>query len=733
MARLNGQCNPPKFQTDPLPAVAPDGAPAGPRAGRFFCYPLGMPRFVPVLMVLLGALSGFGAEAAGSRPNVLLISIDTLRADRVGAYGYRRAATPNLDRLAREGVLFERVITPVPLTLPAHASLLTSLYPPRHGVRDNGEVLGGSVPTLAEQFHGAGYETAAFVGAFVLDRRFGLGRGFDVYWSDFRLHQFAGADPGEVQVRGDRVEAAAEQWLRKRKSAAPFFLFLHFFDLHGPYLLPAAWRGKFPGRVYDGELAYVDDLIGRFLAALAGRGLANNTLVVATSDHGEGLGDHGERNHGFFVYLSTTRVPLLVRLPGGARAGTRVRGLARLVDIGPTICALAGVPPKTGLDGRSLADEIAGRPLAAVPAYSETLYPFRHFHSSPLYALRDQSRTYIQAPRPELYDLAQDPGETRDRAAEQNAVAASLRGQLTKLVAAMQQAARPPAPVAAQVAQQLRSLGYAAGASSMRGVVFPPPAGADPKDRIALYTRFQDALEQQQQGAVAAAVAELEQMAATDPALFSVQIEAGVAWQRLGQHQRAADRFRAALAASPESALGHYNLGISLSKLGRNEEADRELNLAVALDPSFSRAHTARGLVQAQMGQGPAAVASFDRALAIDPNDFEAWLNRGAVRGNMGEWQKARQDLERAAALEPASADVHQALGTQAFLAGDTGRALREYSLALKLAPRSSSIHSNLGLLYRKSGRHAEAEAEFRKALELDPGNQEAAQALRAH
>ena len=669
----------------------------------------------------------FGQEPTERRPNIILISIDTLRSDRLGCTGYTKSSTPNLDLLAQEGTLFEHVYTPAPLTLPAHASLFTSSYPSTHGVRDNGEILISSIPTLAEQFRKHGYQTAAFIGSFVLDRRFGLARGFDSYWGEFPLHRFAGADPGEVQIRGDRVEAAAEQWIGLHGSS-PFFLFIHFYDLHGPYLLPDPWRTRFPGRVYDGELAYVDSLIGKLRRKLQQSDLDSRTALVVTSDHGEGLGDHGERNHGFFLYRSTTQIPLIIHVPNRARKGSRVNSTARLIDIAPTLTQIAGLPTPASFEGRSLWPEMEGQVLAPVAAYSETLYPYLHFHTSPLYAYRTHEYGYIQAPRPELYKIT-DVAELHDQATTQSALATSLQNQLSKLISSFPRAgASLPSSVGIQ---RLRSLGYLAGGTSSKRVVFPPTSGADPKDRISLFRRFQDVLEAQTDRRTERAAAEIEQIAASEPELVIVQIEAGLARQRLGHNERAIEHFRKALATNPQNALAHYNLAVSLSNLGRFSDAERELNVSVLLQPWFSQAYTARGLAQGRLGKTQDALASFDRAIAIDMNDFMAWLNRGLLRAATGDFSKALMDLEKAIAIEPQSSEAHLALGTAAFDSGDTPRALEEYLRAIRLNPRSSSAHSELGILYVKQGKLADAKAQFEKALALDSRNKDAIEGLR--
>ncbi|HKE23932.1 MAG TPA: sulfatase-like hydrolase/transferase [Bryobacteraceae bacterium] len=679
-------------------------------------------RWLRVSSVFVFSLTVFGQKAP-DRPNVVLISIDTLRFDRLGSTGYGRPSTPNLDRLAREGVLFERVFTSVPLTLPAHTSLLTSTYPATNGVRDNGEALAAPIATLAEQFQKNGYRTAAFVSAFVLDRRFGLARGFDSYWGDFDLHQHQGSDPGEVQIRGDRVEAATERWIEAH-GRQPFLLFVHFYDLHGPYSLPASWRSRFPGRIYDGELAYVDSLIAKLRLKLEQSGLWDRTVLAVTADHGEGLGDHGERNHGFFLYPSTTQIPLIVRLPAGEHAGARVKATARLIDVAPTIAAIAQVPVPATFQGRSLLPEISGRALPPLPAFSETLYPYLHFHSSPLYAYRDDQWNYIQAPGPELYDTT-DARELHNLTGSKPEEVTRLGNQLDRLMSSLP-STTPSQLVSADVSRKLRSLGYAGGGSNSRVVAFPPTSGRDPKEQMPLFRRFQDTLAMESRGQVEPAAAELERILAIDPALVSAQIEAGLAYQRLGDNERAKRHFQAALSVNPENALAYYDLSVSLSHLGKFMDAVEALNAAVGLQPWYSQAYTARGLAEARLGKLQDSVASFDRAIAIDANDFDAWLNRGNVEGAMGDLIRARRDLEKAVSLEPRDGSAREALGTVAFHAGDPGEALREYLEAIKLDPRSSTAHSSLGLLYLKQGMKDEAMAEFRRALALDPHNQDA-------
>jgi arylsulfatase A-like enzyme/tetratricopeptide (TPR) repeat protein len=661
--------------------------------------------------------------------SLLLISIDTLRADHLGAYGYRPSVTPYLDEISRQSALFEDVITPVPLTLPAHTAMLTSEYPPVNGVRDNGEALRASVPTMAQQLYDHGFQTAAFVGSFILDRRFGLAKGFENYWGNFRIDRFPGQDPGSVEIRGDFVASAAEHWILTHSSPR-FFVFVHFYDLHGPYLLPAEWRRKFPGRIYDGELAYVDNLIGRLWAMLETKGIARRTVLIITADHGEGLGDHGEWNHGYFLYRSTLHVPLLIRFPDGRCAGQRATPVVRLIDIAPTAFSTLGIPIPRSFEGRSLMGDLAGRPLAPLNAYAETLYPYRHFHTAPLFALTSARYEYIQSPRSELYRLATDPREEHNLAPTSQALAESMQEELHGSVAAMGPAHSAFSALSPQTVELLKSLGYVGMSSAPVVYAGSHEELPDPKDRIALYQEFQRALELQGHGDYRDSALRLDQIASHDPKLVSVQIEAGLAWQRLHEDSRAIADFKAALRYQPESALAHYDLGISLGNLHEEARAVSELDVATQIQPWLSQAYTARGLDLARMGKLREAVTALSRALRIDPSDFTACLNRGKLEMVQQEWDVAASDVARARNLEPRSGPAHEALGTLAFYRGDLKRALAEYRESLRLDPTSSTAHSSLGLLYAKLGRTADARTQFQRALALDPRNQDALEGL---
>ncbi|MYF05905.1 MAG: sulfatase, partial [Holophagales bacterium] len=395
--------------------------------------------------------------ASTEQPPVILITIDTLRADRLSSYGSDRVVTPHIDRLAAEGIRFTNASSTVPFTLPAHSSIMTGLYPPSHGVRENvGYVLAPELVTIAERFRDGGYRTGGFVSAFVLDARWGIARGFDTYVDDFDLDAMAGANLGSVQRAGPETIAHALEWLNDAvlsddraddaggsTGQPPFFMWLHLFDPHDPYDPPEPFRSEYQGRPYDGEVAYTDSLIGEFRAALEERGLFDESVVVLTADHGEGLGDHGESYHGFFVYDTTVHVPLIVRLPGGVEAGRVVGDAVSHVDIAPTLIELLDLERTGTTQGRSLLPDMQGlpNPLAERGVYAESFYALDHYGWAPLRSLRTAEHKYIEAPEPELYALLEDPGELANVLLEERDLSRRLRAEALELAAELDRAA----------------------------------------------------------------------------------------------------------------------------------------------------------------------------------------------------------------------------------------------------------------------------------------------------
>ena len=565
------------------------------------------------------------ALAALPRPNIVLITIDTLRADHLGSYGAARGPTPALDALASEGLRFENAISPVPLTRPAHASLLTGLYPPEHGIRDNLPAkLDSSIPTLATRLEAAGYHTAAFVGSFLLGRGSGLEAGFDVFGDG----SIAGAGDrigSTAERRAEEVAAEALEYLSTAR--APFLLWVHFYDPHAPYDPP----GAFSGKGYSGEIAYTDSQVGRLVDRLRARGLLDSTLVVATADHGEGLGDHGEDEHGVLVYEETLRVPLILRGPGIA-AGRVEREPVSLVDIASFL--LEG--------GKGVLSSPERRPL-----YFESYYGNLHFGWAPLRGIREGSMKLIFAPRPELYDLDSDPREARDLSQDRKDVARRLYAEIQKM------GERKPAAAASLSPgdiERLASLGYV-GAASSKGT------GADPKDEIAKFSDFgrklRDAIIRFERGDFRSAQPLFEELASRDILSFEVHLYLARCQRLDGKLADAIREYEAAAVIYDGYSILHLEHGRALLASGSLERAAAAFEKSLALAPS-SEAEAGLATAARKLGDGPRAIAALRRAVALDPDDADSWNELGALLLQGDEVGPAVTAFERAVALRPA-------------------------------------------------------------------------------
>lgn len=442
--------------------------------------------FVFVLAVVAGLVwrNAVTDALGGDRSawNVLILTLDTTRADRLGAYGFASADTPNIDRMAREGVLFEQAESAAPLTLPAHSSLFTGRFPFQHGVRDNGAVLDPAELTLAQVLQARGFRTAAFAASYVLDARWGLARGFDVYDGPFdpRLRDDLHLDG--LRRPADEVVDYALAWL-DTASRSRFFGWLHFYDAHMPYDRPKGGANQADG--YQGAIAFMDSQVGRVLGFLEARHLLERTLVVIVGDHGESLGEHGERTHGLFVYEGVTRVPLIIRAPSSRMRGRRVSGVVRSVDVMPTMLDLLGIPIPLPVAGATLVDRMTGSTgKDELETYSETMYPRYHFGWSELRAVRAGGFKLIAAPRPELYDLDADPAEAHNLYQSRPAVGAALAGRLRARESGEPGRAARNQMIDPNAAARLAALGYVAGSTEGRE---PRALLADPKDKIDLY------------------------------------------------------------------------------------------------------------------------------------------------------------------------------------------------------------------------------------------------------
>jgi arylsulfatase A-like enzyme len=557
--------------------------------------------------------------------NVLLITLDTTRADRLGCYGYSVGKTPTLDGLARQGVLFERAYAPAPLTLPSHATMLTGLYPPEHGLHNNGQAaLPKGLPTLATELQAAGYETGAFVAAFVLDRKFGLQRGFDTYDDD--LSQ---ADPslqGHHQYRDGRlVIDAALRWLRPR-SHKPYFCWIHLFDPHYPYLAHEDQYGtEFKDRPYDAELAYVDDQIDRLLSTLQRTGALDNTMIVVVGDHGESFGEHGELAHGMTIYDATLRVPLLIVPPGDSRPAHRVNEPVSLVDLTPTLLHRLGRKPLSNVSGRSLDAALRGEPQTSVPCYAETDEPYHTAHWSPLRALITPQWKYIRSPRAELYDLLADPAELRNLATESPDQLKKLEEELAAWEQRMDQRLASNVALSEQERQTLNSLGYSSRRESTGEAERPL---RDVKDMLPYYYKLNDA---------------------------TAMIDAG-------RHDLAEPLLREVLAADDEYFEAHGELGRCLLRQKRLPEAVQSLRRAMELNPGADKVQSLLGATLLMQGEHAAAAEALELAIRLNPDLYQNYFNLGTALEKLGRPEEAIKHYEDCLEHEPGAVQARQRL-----------------------------------------------------------------------
>ena len=700
------------------PTLAARGAASGRRTGRYRASGRpAAPAFTLSLISLLFPSWGCSAPDAGrtapvprAERSVVLVTLDTVRADRLEPYGARDAETPTLAALGAEGVVFEHAFAAAPVTLPAHATLLTGLHPPQHGVRHNGiHRLGAEATTLAERLAERGYRSAAFVSAAVLERRFGLDQGFDLYDAD--LSRGRPRAPRAVAERpaGATVDAALA-WLEGLpEDERPLFLWVHLYDPHADYEPPEPYATRFRDRPYDGEIAYADAELARLLDHP--RLAPERAVALVVGDHGESLGEHGEPTHAMLVYDATLRIPWIVRLPEGPR-GLRIAGPAAQVDLVPTVLDLLGLPVPEELPGESQVPAmegaapgsepapegpaLAGEPALEGPAgggppparerhlYAESRVAHYVYGWAKLASLRRGDLKYVEAPEPELYDVARDPGELTNLAERRPGDALRLARELERFLAAAGGGeAESAAPLDAATAEKLRSLGYLAGAGGA-GRADPP----DPKVMMDVHVTLERAGEL-------------------------------LARRHLPEAVRA---YRQALARDPQNLQALGDLAAALGELGRLDDADRALDRALELAPERADLHLARAGLERRRGRPAAALAEADLALSLDPDSLDAVLERADLLARLGRGDEAAAEL--AAALERWGDHPRAAIRYADLVelpAGDLGSAEARLRRALDREPWSGEGWRALGETLRRAGRPEEALAAYREGLGRQP------------
>ncbi len=667
-------------------------------------------------LLLLAIPAACRREAAPSvriaRPNVLLVTIDTLRADHVGCYGYTRAVTPTLDGLSAHGVRFITAVAHVPLTGPSHASILTGRTPLGHGMRDNGAyVLPGSVRTVAEDFRGAGYRTAAFVSGFPLSRRFGLDRGFETYDD----HLPRGADPRRtayVERTADRTTDAALHWLDapRQGTPAPFFLWVHYFDPHAPYEPPPDFASR-AATPYDGEIAFVDAQLARLLGRV---GEGGPVLVLVTGDHGESLGEHGEDTHGIFIYDATLRVPFLLAGPGVPEG--RVSGVvARGIDVAPTLLDYAGLPPRA-VEGRSIRPAASGEDLEDAPTYSESLHAQLQYGWAPLHSWRTARFKLIEAPRMELYDLESDSSETRDRSAAEPARVDEMRQKLRKAMSTTTPAATQA--IDAETAERLQALGYLGGGGTSQA---PTPTGKDPKDGIGLATRLGRNGMSVARTEPLKAIPELTALLAEDPGMLVARRTRAVAYETAGQYEAAIRDLRALEKSGALTAEDSVVLGDSLRLAGRTKEAVGVLQRTAGKNPRFAQPWLSLAAVYVKQERSADAAAAYGKVLEIDPGHLEALRGLGDLALMRGDLEEAGRRYGQLVEADSADAGALAKLGVVKMRTGQAEQGIALFRKAVEREPRSGEALLYLAGALAANGRPTEALPLFERALEAGP------------
>lgn len=695
---------------------------------------------VALLSVVACRRSPVDSSLATPGAPVVLISIDTLRSDRLPAYGYEDVETPAIDSLVGDGILFEQAFTHYPLTLPSHVSLLTGLLPDRHGVRDNlGYPFASSeFPYLPRFFKGLGYATGGAVSAFVLRGDTGIAAEFDVYEDEILFREWVPG--GDLSRRGDETLAAILPWLRS-VAGEPFFLFFHIYEPHTPYEAPEPFASKYP-RPYDAEVAAADAVVGELLGELKEFGVYDRAIVILLSDHGEGLGEHGEQEHGVLLYREGLQVPLVLKLPGQRHAGTSVAAPAQLVDVMPTLRELVGGGETEGLPGASLlslADAEATRRL-----YAETFYGRIHYGWSDLASVVEGRFHYIHGPDPELYDLLEDPGETRNILRDERRTFAALRDHLENF----QRELVPPESVDEETRMKLAALGYLD--ANFGDTSGPLP---DPKTRLATLDDLWAALDLRREGRPEEAEAAARRALAENPDMADAWQVLGGALEDLGRYEEALAAYNEAMARAGSRSdvvlaaarvrleLGQIEeglegiryareqgvvnpealrqVGLQLAELGRAEQALDLLGEMAADDTDETL--NALGRVQSEAGRQQEALVTLQKVLSRDPDNAKAHEHSSLVHLRLGDWARARVHSERALELDPELSQAWNNLGVALHFQGEERAALDAWEKAVGLDPKEYDALLNLGLRSAALGEIERSRSALRQFVESAP------------
>ena len=646
-----------------------------------FCF---MPRIL--ILSLLAVLPSFAAAAnqPNAVPNVILITLDTVRADRMGFLGSKYGLTPQLDALASQSLVFEHAYSQAPLTPVSHATILTGTFPQYHGIRNFGDRLPPSVPFLPEILHAQGYHTGAFVGSIILDPKNGFAsgfeRGFDVYNAGFHRQKTGERREASMQRRGEVTLGYALEWLGQHHGS-PFFLWFHLWDAHDPYNPPEPFRSRFPSAPYNGCIGYVDATVGKLLDFLRNQGLYDNALIAVAADHGESLGDHGELTHSIFLYDATIHVPLLLKLPGNRFGGQHVNSTASLVDLAPTLLEALGLTPPPAMQGGSLLPLIRNPQLGNRPSFATGDHSERSFGWSALVSLRVDNQLYVRAPSPELYDLASDPGAKTNLYPRNRLTAARLAVQLDNFVKRISTGAPQTLQdgLDEKSREKLSALGYMASGKTT------PSTSIDPKERIDVANDMHDASLAIEEGKEATVIPLLLRVVAKDPQIQAAQYYLGIAYSRQGSFAKAIPPLRKAVELRPDALMAQYELAICFYETGDLNTAGKHFEILVENRPDWTDARYSLASIYARTGRPQEAAKNLLEVLQEEPDHYRANLLLGRMLFVNGTYAEALPYLEKAVAVQTDSGEAHSFLADEYENLGRAGDAAREHAEAERL------------------------------------------------
>jgi arylsulfatase A-like enzyme/Flp pilus assembly protein TadD len=679
-----------------------------------------------VAVLLRHGTPDFARLRGGRDYNVILVTVDTLRADKIGCYGNSLVETPAMDAVAAAGVRFENCISQTPLTLPSHTTIMTGTLPPFHGVRDNGGfVVPDGLVTMAESFKAAGYETAAFVAAYVLDSKWGLDQGFDTYYDKFDLSRFERISLGEVQRPGNEVMDEALGWLEKKKDGK-FFAWIHLYDPHTPYEPPEPFRSAYGANPYLGEIAFTDSQLARLNDFIDRNGLRDDLFLVLAADHGESLGEHQESTHGFFVYQAALHVPLIVATPFKGLQGVTAAETVGLVDVMPTVCEMAGLPVPAEVQGRSLVPSLF-RPGAAPErlAYSETFYPRYHYGWSDLRSVQDGRYKLIVAPVPELYDLERDPDEGKNLVYLEKKVFEDLSARARTLMNDAERGAHQVdlGKVDEETREKLAALGYIGSftdPSRLQGQKL-----SDPKDKIGVFNELSKSRESGMNGNIDEAVRTIEAIIADDPTISNAYFSLGNVLYKGRRFEEAIDAFNKSLALKPDDSFTVINVANCYQAMGRFDDGEKFVLDYLARGFKDSQLLFLLGNLKVHHGQPEKAIPYFERTLEENPRSASAHNALAAVYinrdGGSGDLAEAEEHLDAAMAINPTLMSVRYNMAQLREKQGRLAEAAELYRQEIQDAPKSYKALYNLSRVCRLMGREDEEYDALRKTIEVEP------------